>query len=198
MIDAADTCGPYTQMPWAIHASSTRTGDDLDRQIAQVLADRRWDLSETWQPVEWGESPTAARGALGRPVLDLQAPPVSSPVLAAVKRLRAMRAYGQNWNAEGAPAPNPEAVDAAVVMVGFLAPLGLRMTVMLDAFGQPLVLVSNGEGEGEVVLTGPDTFDFAWFGGGAAEDGDAGLHFDGQQLPSRLAGAFAARGLAAA
>ena len=128
------------------------------------------------------------------PVRDLAKP---SEALSAIRRLRTMAGYSANWDGEGAPAPHRQTVDAAVVMIGFLATEHLRLRATLNAEGQPLILISRGDAEGEITLTSASTFDYAWYSD-AGEFGDADVAFDGRRLPLELEQALLQSALAAA
>lgn len=124
-----------------------------------------------------------------------KATPITAPVRA-IERLRSFKSYGENWDAEGAPAPNPEAIDAAVNLVGFLAPFRGRLRVALDALGQPLILLSAGAAEAELTVVDERRIEFSVLGD--TDDADVDVIFDGTTLPERLRGPLVSAGLAIA
>lgn len=127
----------------------------------------------------------------------LRAASKTSEALTAIRRLRNMAEYSDNWDGEGAPAPDRATIDAAIVVVGFLATEHLRIRATLNADGQPLILISRSDAEGEVTITSPQSIDFVWFAA-AEEFGEAGLAFEGRRLPVEITEALSHMALAAA
>lgn len=115
--------------------------------------------------------------------------PSHSDVLTAIKDLRNCAHWGDNWDAEGAPAPHPPTVHATASLVGFLSPYGFSIRAGLEAQGRPILLLSNGRGEGEITMTTPSSLDFTWFEGGEVL-GEVDVPFDGATLPPALAQVF--------
>lgn len=73
-----------------------------------------------------------------------------SPAVQALHILRKFRTWGDNWDAEGAPAPSAEAIDIAQNLLGHLKSFAVAPTAMLDSQGNPLLLLRYGGMEGEI------------------------------------------------
>lgn len=105
----------------------------------------------------------------------------SLPVLTALKRLRAFKGWERNWDAEGAPAPDGDTLEAATKVLGLLAVYAVPQ-VGLDSEGRPM-LTFDGDLRGEVTVTTPQTLDYFF------EDADLFGYetpFDGLALPGDL------------
>jgi len=109
----------------------------------------------------------------------------SSDILKAIKRLRNFRDWEHNWDGEGAEAPDHSLLNSAELLVGFLASFRSRLRVALDAFGRPIIFMSDGPSEAEITVTEADMIEFA-IAAPAFDDAEAGLSFNGQRLPVQL------------
>ena len=83
---------------------------------------------------------------------------LDSPALAGLERLRTFKGWENNWDAEGAKAPEPQVVDFATKVFSLLS-VHRVPTVTLNAEGQPM-FVYTGSHPGEVVVTSVDRFDY--------------------------------------
>lgn len=111
-----------------------------------------------------------------------------SPAQRTIGRLREFAAWGENWDGEGAPAPDLDAIDSAAILVGFLANHQVKVTVALDAFGKPMLILKGEFGEGEITVIGSDRLEFAWFG--VFDDAAVDEPFNRSSLPGRIIAAL--------
>lgn len=121
---------------------------------------------------------TSSLGSAG----DLSFVLIDTPVLAGLDRLRTFRDWQDNWDAEGARAPDVETLNAASKVFSLLAAHSVP-NVTLDSDGQPM-LVFNGTLRGEVVMTSPSTLDYFFMDDDAPYGENA--TFVGDQLPPEL------------
>lgn len=108
---------------------------------------------------------------------------IDTPVLAGLDRLRRFQNWKDNWDAEGARAPDPVALDTASKVFSLLSVHAVP-DVTLDVDGNPM-LIFNAPVRGEVVVTSPQSIDY-FFVDGRAPYGEA-VPFDGEHLPQELA-----------
>jgi len=93
---------------------------------------------------------------------------VDSPELAGLERLRSFQRWGENWDAEGSAAPNPEILDAASRVFSLLSVHAVPQ-VTLTPEGLPAFLY-EGATSGEVIVTGPMMIDYFFTGDGPFDD----------------------------
>lgn len=126
-----------------------------------------------------------------------QVPSVNAPVssaLKAIERLRKFEGWGDNWDAEGSPAPEAESLDAAVVLVGFLKQQKLEIAATLESQGKPMLFISGDGGEGEVTVNSARSIDFVLFGVNG-DDAGTDIAFDMNSIPNQLADSLHAVGM---
>ena len=111
---------------------------------------------------------------------------------AALMRLRTFSRWGENWDGEGAPAPDAATLNCAAVLLGLLSTeLGNAPKVMLNALGEPMFIVVEERFELAVTVKSKDEASFYVAQG---NDEDGGLTpFDGVHLPPDLKSAIRAR-----
>lgn len=77
-----------------------------------------------------------------------------SAVIRALGRLRSLALWGENWDGDGAPAPQQDAIGSAALMLGFLhSKLGKAPHVSLNGDGEPMLTMLDGEFEIAVTIT---------------------------------------------
>lgn len=108
------------------------------------------------------------------------------PSAAALQRLRIFRDWHDNWDAEGAPAPDLRALDAASNLLGFLKSYPVEPIAMLDASGLPMLLLRFLGGEGEITVSGNGAVDFVLDLPDGETQTEVELEFDSQGLPAQL------------
>ncbi|WP_309630123.1 hypothetical protein [Brevundimonas sp.] len=104
----------------------------------------------------------------------------------ALQRLRTFQGWGSNWDAEGAPAPSSDALNLASIILGHLNTYPLVPTAMLDAKGQPLLLLKYEGGEGEISVVGPESLEFVLDLPGDEPEAEVDLEMPGTTLPPHL------------
>lgn len=109
-----------------------------------------------------------------------------SPGVRALARLRTFQHWGDNWDAEGAPAPDPRAIELASIVLGQLQSYPMVPTAMLDARGQPFLLLTYAGGEGEISVVGPHELEFVLDIPGDEAEAETDLEMPGSALPDNL------------
>ena len=101
-------------------------------------------------------------------------------------RLRRIRTWSENWNGEGAPAPNATSLDIAERLLCVLAYEHAVLSVGLDADSRPMFNLRNSLFEGHIVVEagGELSFFFSRDEGEVMDGFD--LPFDGHSVPSTL------------
>lgn len=108
---------------------------------------------------------------------------------AAVQALQILRQYREwkdNWDAEGAPAPSSEAIDIAQNLLGHLRSFPIDPTAMLDANGNPLLLLKYAGGEGEINVHRNALLDFILQRPDGEPEVEADLPVDADGVPGPL------------
>lgn len=100
----------------------------------------------------------------------------------ALARLRKFKGWTDNWDGEGSKAPNPAVLDSAGTILGLLA-MHRVPSVALSAEGHPM-FIYGAPIHGEVVVTGRDTFDYAFMSDDGPEHEGATL--TNGSLPAEL------------
>lgn len=156
--------------------------DSLTPAITTPANDQPWRTIGGTRTLLWFNS-AAARGTAGYSA----APQATfflfdAPELAGLERIRSFATWGDNWDAEGARAPNPAVLNDACLMFSLLAVHKVPQ-VTLTAEGHPM-FAFDGAVQGEVVMTEPGKFDYFFAADGAPSD--EGVAFDGNALPKEL------------
>lgn len=112
---------------------------------------------------------------------------LKTAAVAALERLRTFRTWEGNWDAEGAPAPSVDAVDAASNLIGFLRSFPITPTAMLDADGCPMLLLTYAGGSGEITVKADGTVEFVLDVPGSEVESEVEVPFDNDALPPSLA-----------
>lgn len=124
-----------------------------------------------------------------------QQPGKISESTAALMRLRKFLGWGANWDGDGAPAPDLNAIDSATVLLGLLcAELRNVPKVMLNAISEPTFVFIEDGFELSITVKSKNLVSFY-----VAQDGDedAGLsEFNGDRMPTYLESAIRARRVA--
>lgn len=106
----------------------------------------------------------------------------------ALSRLRTFGSWNANWDGDGAPAPDQEALKSAALMLGFLdSKLGRTPHVALNGDGEPTFTVLDGEFELAVTIVSEN--EAAYLVAHGAEERGGLAEFDGRTLPPELASA---------
>lgn len=108
----------------------------------------------------------------------------------ALARLRRFRSWEENWDGEGASAPNPTVLDTAIQLLSSLARGHAVFNVGLDAEARPMFNLRDSRFDGYIVVEPETTLSFSFeHENGTTLDGFA-LPFDGKKLPETLADAL--------
>lgn len=158
--------------------------DTLTPSIVVPAKDQPWHVVAGTQSLFWRKVPAPSR------VSPLSSHPkqvttfaiLEGPAHAGLERLRAFRGWTDNWDAEGAKAPDPNAIDFASKVFGLLA-LHRTPEVTLNAEGHPMFIYGTPL-NGEVVVTGPGTIDYFFAHDDAPEGENVAL--EGVTLPTNL------------
>ncbi|WP_372706696.1 hypothetical protein [Brevundimonas sp.] len=105
---------------------------------------------------------------------------------AALQRLRLFRDWRDNWDAEGAPAPDLGALEVASNLLGFLKSYPVEPIAMLHASGLPMFVLNFTGGEGEITVSGDGAVDFVLDLPDGETQAEVELEFDNQSLPVQL------------
>lgn len=159
-----------------------------------------WQLEEPYEPEHVTETmfhfrTTAPVIALPRtqywssqPSAILSAP-ARSPLIDAVNRLKAFKTWTENWDMEGAAAPNVDAIEAAIGLVELIERKGIVPAVALNSDGDPMLMFQRGGVPGEVVVTSAHSLEY-YMNYDEPLGGD--VPFDGVNLPNEIASLIAA------
>jgi len=123
--------------------------------------------------------------ALGRPAAVAMGGdwrPAQWPGHATLDRLRSFKSWPANWDAEGAPKPDADTIDAATNLLALLNAIGVLPAVQLNAEAQPLFTFHSAGIDGEVTVTSPSTLDFYFHGDDPVAGAD--VEFNGSRLPT--------------
>lgn len=112
--------------------------------------------------------------------------------LKSLNRLREFRRWGDNWDAEGAPAPEKASIDAATKILGLLALQGIEPAVMLNADGKPMFLIESAGVESEIVFHSSEELGY-FVNSSPPVGGEAA--FNGKDMPAGILALF--RGVSA-
>lgn len=111
----------------------------------------------------------------------------TSAAIQALQRLRMFSTWKENWDAEGAPAPDLDAIEAASNLLGFMKSYQIDPTAMLDAFGKPMFLFNLQGVEAEINLTTGDELDYLFVPQQPGEElVEVGVPFDKTSMPASL------------
>jgi hypothetical protein len=107
----------------------------------------------------------------------------------ALARLRTFATWRDNWDGEGASAPDGKALDAASLILGLLSSdLGKVPKVMLNGDGEPMFVLIDKHFEIAVTVKSKTEISF-YVAHGNDEDGGL-VDFNGRQLPTLLRAAI--------
>lgn len=176
----------YLKVPPQILGSqpASKGAGPIGETIEQAL--HRYGFNGTAAPVQLPLGTVASSGQLSPTSFAAgQYPFQTSSAQKALARLRKFMNWDSNWDGEGAPKPNADHLEAASLLVGFLSAYGLKQSCVLDALGQPMILVSSDKGSGEITIDTSGNLEFAIQAG--HDDSDIGIPFDRQTIPNRLA-----------
>lgn len=169
------------------HRTSSRPGQHNIAAIAFAAELRRLvhSASISMSAMHILDGPDYARAAMFMVCANHQ---VATPTrsVSALQRLRTFSGWAANWDAEGAPAPDQEAIEAAANMLGHLRSFPIEPIATLDALGRPMFLLHYTGGEGEISFTSGDTFEFVIDVPGDDSEVETELHFDKSGLPEKL------------
>lgn len=112
-----------------------------------------------------------------------------SATMSALNRLRTFKTWKENWDAEGAPAPDSDSIEAATQVLSLLALENVAPTVTLNSDGKPMLLINQWGLDGEITVTEPGEVEF--FFDADEPLGDV-VPFTGHALPEVLVNVFAA------
>jgi len=110
----------------------------------------------------------------------------TSALVRALKRLRTFKEWQANWDAEGAPEPDKEAIETASELLGYLKSYPIEPTAMLSAIGKPLLLFRYGAKEGEISVTSEGMIDFVFDTDDGDVEAEADVPFNANTLPPTL------------
>lgn len=70
------------------------------------------------------------------------------------ERFEEMKTWRENWDGEGAPAPNPEAIDKAMVLYDLLAQRfpTQKFSSLLDADANPVIAIRTSKWTGMITV----------------------------------------------
>lgn len=119
-------------------------------------------------------------------IIRAMAPAHRSAAVQALQRLRTFRDWRDNWDAEGAPAPDQGALNAASIILGYLRNYPIDPTAMLDADGKPMLILRYPGGEGEINVLSDATLDYVMPIPGRDTEYEADVHIDAAALPQQL------------
>lgn len=108
----------------------------------------------------------------------------SWPLQAALGRLRKFKTWHENWNAEGAPAPDHQLIEAASNLLGLVGRYQ-SPKVMLSSDAVPMLLFSDAHFDGEITISAKNEIEFYF--SAPMEVGDT-VPFDGMSIPPALLG----------
>jgi len=151
--------------------------------VSSSVEDQPWRTMAGTQTVLWHAGPSAIRGtgysSIKKPITFFL---VDAPELAGLERLRAFKTWSDNWDAEGAKAPDPNLIDVASQVFSLLSVRRVPQ-VTLTADGHPM-FVYGAPLQGEVVVTDLNKIDYFFAEENAPSDED--VAFDGSSLPLEL------------
>lgn len=142
-----------------------------------------------WSAAAAGMSPIdqLSISSCSTPVFRRAYAPVSTPAgVLALQRLRTFLTWSDNWDAEGAPAPDPKAIEAAQQILGFIQSYSVQLSTMLDANGHPMFFLRFPGGEGEININGDHLIDFAITLPNAETEAETDLEVSSEGLPPAL------------
>lgn len=162
--------------------------DSVRPHIAAQASDEPWTLSRGagTRTIFWYSIPSSPRGS-GWSSLDQ---PMKTfffaydPAHAGLQRLRTFRNWKDNWDGEGAPAPEKEALDTSTKVLALLVASGASPKVQLNSDGLPVFSIYGDGLDGEVVVTSKDTIEYYFHGDEPV--GQSDVPFDGVKLPDEL------------
>lgn len=105
-------------------------------------------------------------------------------------RLRRFRTWGENWDGEGAPAPDAASLNVAVRLLSLLAHEHAVLSVGLDADSRPMFNLRDSLYEGHIVVEAGGELSFSFSRGESEVMDDFDLAFDGRSIPATLKSAL--------
>lgn len=114
----------------------------------------------------------------------------TSSAIRALERLRTFSTWKANWDAEGAPTPDKDAIEAASNLLGYLKNYNIEPTAMLDSLGKPLFLFSHGASDAEISVLSRNMIEFLFVDGETDRAVEVDVQFDGVGMPPELESAL--------
>lgn len=157
--------------------------DTVKPSLTVLVSDHPWRSEPRTQTLVWYMAPRerVSRGLSSTAEIKSFLV-IDSPALAGLERLRTFKGWGDNWDAEGAKAPNPDVVDFASKVFGLLS-VYRTPEVGLSSDGYPMFIYGQPYA-GEILVSGPSSFDYFFANDDACEGEDVSLE-DGA-LPAKL------------
>lgn len=112
--------------------------------------------------------------------------PSSSSSSVILNRLRTFAGWTENWDGEGAAAPNLEAIDIASKFLSLWLPSKIEPEIVLTHDGLPMFVINNGEMIGEIVVNSNRTLDYFFEYADGSMKGDEAISFETDRKPSLL------------
>ena len=112
--------------------------------------------------------------------------PSQSNGSAILNRLRTFASWQENWDGEGAAAPNLNAIDIASNFLSLWSPDKIKPEIVLTHDGLPMFVIDNGKMIGEIIVNPDKTLDYFFEYADGSMKGDEAVPFDVNRKPSLL------------
>ena len=108
---------------------------------------------------------------------EVQIKPSSSYSSAILNRLRTFASWTENWDGEGAAAPNLVAIDIASKFLSLWLPSSIEPEIVLTHDGLPMFVINNGEMIGEIIVNSDKSLDYFFEYADGTMKGDEAVSF---------------------
>lgn len=116
--------------------------------------------------------------------------PSKAKISSALNRLRTLKRWPENWNAEGAKAPVASAIDDATLLLSLWSSKNVP-EVGLTSDGLPLFMVKTENALGEIIVNADGSIDYYFEYEDGRMEGDENLPFDKTILPPQISASVA-------